>query len=277
MQLALVDNERVEAFSGGRGLCPTCGSDVIAKRGPRVLHHWAHHRPRDCDPWWENETPWHREWKNLFPIECREVSHTADDGEIHRADIKTPTGIVIEVQHSQMSDAERESREQFYENLVWVVDGSRFRNNFHVLHKLPRPESEVAADIVWAEGKWTEQGSRHGLFFRLSEARESDPDIEKAQVRSGLIHSIQEIDEHVRDEYRGHHQYHWARPRNTWLEASCPVYLDLGSEHLFKLLTYDDSGLKCIQLVSKRKFVHDVMVESRAVDIATAYYPIAEE
>jgi hypothetical protein len=61
--------------------------------------------------------------ENRFPEECREISHIAPDGEIHRADIKTPSGIVIEVQHSAMTDAERLSREAFYENLVWVVDG----------------------------------------------------------------------------------------------------------------------------------------------------------
>ncbi|WP_287302509.1 hypothetical protein [Mesorhizobium sp.] len=42
----------------------------------------------------------------------REISHIAPDGEIHRADIKTPSGIVIEVQHSAMT-AERLSREAF--------------------------------------------------------------------------------------------------------------------------------------------------------------------
>ena len=45
------------------------------------------------------------------PEECREISHVASDGEIHRADIKTPTGIVIEVQHSAMTDTGRLSRE----------------------------------------------------------------------------------------------------------------------------------------------------------------------
>lgn len=113
MQLALVGSERLEAFPGGRGQCPTCRAAMIAKCGPRILHHWAHAGRRNCDPCWENETEWHREWKNLFPEACREISHTAPDGEIHRADIMTATGIYIEVQHSAMTDAERISREAF--------------------------------------------------------------------------------------------------------------------------------------------------------------------
>ena len=130
MQLALVDNVRIEAKQGLKGICPTCGAAMVPKCGPRILHHWAHASRRDCDPWWENETQWHRDWKNLFPEVCRERSFTAPDGEIHRADIITPTGIVIEVQHSAMTDAERQSREAFYQNLVWIVDGSGFRDQF---------------------------------------------------------------------------------------------------------------------------------------------------
>jgi hypothetical protein len=107
VQYAIVNGERREAVSGARGICPTCGADMLAKCGPRIIHHWAHVGRRNCDPWWESETHWHREWKNLFPENCREINHVAPDGEIHRADIKTPTGIYIEIQHSSMTDAKR--------------------------------------------------------------------------------------------------------------------------------------------------------------------------
>jgi len=90
---------------------------MIAKCGSRIMRHWAHTHAKNCDPWWENETQWHRDWKNHFPPDSREVSHTAENGEIHRADVKTTTGIVIEFQHSAMTDQERLSREQFYKNL----------------------------------------------------------------------------------------------------------------------------------------------------------------
>lgn len=276
MQLALVDNIRSEAFPGGRGVCQVCGSEMVAKCGPRVIHHWAHHRPKDCDPWWENETPWHRDWKNLFPIECREVSHTAADGEIHRADVKTPTGIVVELQHSAMTDAERQSREAFYGNLVWVLDGAVFRKNFDIYHELPDPSSEVAADLIWSKARRHMNGANAGLFFRLSELRANDPNFTKSQPFFGEIHSIKEIQDAVEEAYRGHHQYDWVKPRKTWLDASCPVYIDFGSNLLVKLETYDDSGLKCIRYVAKRKFIHDVMTENRAVDIATRFFPLRD-
>lgn len=272
MQLALVNNDRVEASPGTRGLCPICGSEMIAKCGPRILHHWAHYRPRNCDPWWENETPWHRDWKNLFPVECREVSHIAHDGEIHRADIKTPTGIVVEIQHSSMTDAERTSREEFYGNLVWVIDGSGFRHNFHIHHELPDPHSEIAKDLVWHKSMHAD--CRFAMFFRLSDAREKNPNITKAEVHSGLVHGIREIQEQVDRSYVGHHQYYWARPRKTWLDAQCPVYIDFGEECLVRLEIYDETGLTCIRYVARHKFVHDVMVETHASKIATRFYPL---
>jgi hypothetical protein len=39
--------------------------------------------------------------------------------------VKTDRGIVIEFQHSFLHRDERESREKFYQNMVWVVDGLR--------------------------------------------------------------------------------------------------------------------------------------------------------
>lgn len=273
MQLALVNEKKIEAFSGGRGTCPICGSEAISKCGPRIIHHWAHYRIRDCDPWWENETLWHREWKNKFPIECREVSHIAEDGEIHRADVETPTGIVVEIQHSTMTDEERISRENFYKNLVWVLDGSVFLDNFDIYHMLPDPMSELAQDLVWSKAKRHMHGANNGIFFRLSEAVKDDPSVTKATLRGGWIHGMHDIEEQVKKSYNGYHQYDWVRPRKTWLESKSPVYIDFGDEYLVKLETYDESGLKCIRLVAKQKFIHDVMVEEMAENIATRFYP----
>ena len=62
---------------------------MIAKCGKHRVWHWAHWKSKDCDPWWEPETEWHRSWKNQFPVEWQEIGHTAQSGERHRADVKT--------------------------------------------------------------------------------------------------------------------------------------------------------------------------------------------
>lgn len=263
MQFALIENRRELPTPGARGNCPMCGSPMIAKCGPRILHHWAHRGQRNCDPWWENETEWHRAWKDLFPEACREISHVAPDGEVHRADIKTPTGIVIEIQHSSMPDSERLSREVFYENLVWVLDGTTFKDNFDLYHQLPDPASELAKDIVWSKAKRGLLGTTSGTFYRRSE---NEPGATMV-----LVHSIREIQDEITNNWRGHRQYDWVRPRNTWLDATCPVYIDFGNEYLVKLEEYGESQMPCVRMVSKLKFVHDVMVKQLATEVTVDF------
>ena len=125
MKYAIVDGQRREAQPGLSGECPVCQAATIAKCGEIKIWHWAHKGKRNCDHWWENETPWHRDWKNHFPVEWQEVVCWADDGEKHIADVKTDQDCVIEFQHSYIKPDERRSREGFYKHLVWVVDGLR--------------------------------------------------------------------------------------------------------------------------------------------------------
>lgn len=125
MKFALINNQRLEAQPNLEGTCLGCGSLMLARCGEVRIHHWAHKGTRRCDPWWENETEWHRNWKNQFPHDWQEIVHHAEDGEKHIADVKTQEGWVIEFQHSYIKPEERRSREEFYKKLIWVVDGTR--------------------------------------------------------------------------------------------------------------------------------------------------------
>ena len=86
----------------------------------------------------------------------------------------------------------------------------------------------------------------------------------KATIRGGIYHGMHEIRDEVLFAYRGHHQFDWVRPRQTWLEAASPVYIDLGEDYLLKMETYDDSGLPCVRVVMKRDFVAGAMEETDA-------------
>ena len=99
---------------------------MIAKCGDHVIWHWAHRRRVDCDAWWEPETEWHRSWKDRFPLKWQEVVHRdLVTEEKHIADVKTPNGLVIEMQNSPIHPDEVRSREEFYDRMVWVVNGDR--------------------------------------------------------------------------------------------------------------------------------------------------------
>jgi competence protein CoiA len=142
MKYALICGKKTKATKGAIGFCQYCGSELIAKCGEVKINHWAHKGTRHCDPWWENETEWHRSWKGHFPDEWQEVVHKADDGEKHVADVKTEQGWTIEFQHSLIRPEERRSRDAFYPNLVWVVDGMKRVNDIKQFERALK-ESQV--------------------------------------------------------------------------------------------------------------------------------------
>lgn len=276
MEYALVNGLRARPLPGGKGECPQCGSAVVAKCGTRKVHHWAHQARCDCDPWWENETEWHRSWKALFPPEWQEISHTDEKGEIHRADIKTSAGIVLEIQNSPMSDMERISREQFYGNLIWVLNGAPFRKSFNVHHPLPDPASEWGRDLIWEKAAHDQHGANRGIFYKLSEQQLLRPELTKATAgRVGYMNFLQDFKAEISRTYQGQHQYAWIRPRETWLEATCPVYIDFGDSYLLRMEQYDETGLHCVRRITKRQFLDDLMTKSSAQDVAVKPSPLA--
>ena len=137
MKFALENNQRIEPSPKAKATCPCCGSEVIATCGDIKVWHWAHKSKQMCDHWWENETQWHRNWKNKFSPDWQEQVHMADDGERHIADVKTPAGFVIEFQHSPISLEERTSREDFYKNMCWVVDATRLKSDAAKFNRAP--------------------------------------------------------------------------------------------------------------------------------------------
>lgn len=150
MKFALVDGKRQEAQPKLSGKCKACGHPMIAKCGEERLRvwHWAHKSRRHCDHWWENETEWHRAWKGQFPVDWQEIVHKDKNGEKHIADVKTEHGWVFEFQHSYIKPKERRVRDAFYQNLVWVVDGSRRKRD------IPQFEKAVSeGEIVNAKPK----------------------------------------------------------------------------------------------------------------------------
>lgn len=139
MQYALIDNNKVLPRKGFRGICQCCGNEVIAKCGQYKIDHWAHKTLEGCDPWWETETEWHRNWKNKFPAICHEqIMYDPITNEKHIADVCTLKNNVIEFQHSSIKPEETLARETFYikdgRKMIWVVDGDTGLNkgNFDI-------------------------------------------------------------------------------------------------------------------------------------------------
>ena len=143
MRFALSNNERIEPTKGAKGVCPSCGSELVAKCGEIKRHYWSHKKKCD-DHWWENETEWHRNWKNKFPKEWQEIIQRDESGEKHIADVKTGSGWTIEFQHSPISKEERDSRDYFYNKLIWIVDGTRRKTDIEQFDNLIYHASNIS-------------------------------------------------------------------------------------------------------------------------------------
>jgi flagellar biosynthesis GTPase FlhF len=126
MLFAIRNNQRVKPRKGERATCPCCGSVVIAKCGEQKIWHWAHYKSEECDSWAEMGE-WHLNWQEQFPSDQREIVMNRD-GILHRADVVSTGGVVIEFQHSPISWEEIEEREQFYQNMIWVFDVTKAYN-----------------------------------------------------------------------------------------------------------------------------------------------------
>ena len=184
MKYAINNNTKTPPTKDAKGVCPSCEAEMVAKCGNVKVWHWAHKVGRHCDDWWENETAWHREWKNRFPVKWQERLFKSDGGEKHIADICTDSRLVVEFQHSHIKPEEMAEREAFYENMVWVVDGTRLKNDKprflkYVDEWIPTAEDPKKFNVFtemfpdWVFNKhWVDRPAP--VFFDFGETDESD-------------------------------------------------------------------------------------------------------
>lgn len=248
MEFALVNGVRASPQPKLKGACEFCARTTIAKCGPKIMWHWSHAGKKHCDPWWQNETEWHRQWKSYFPGEWREKRRFDDEGnEWHIADVLTPNLVAVEFQNSPMPLDELRSRENFYGNMVWIVNGAKFVSSFHILGRLPNPAADWVNDIVFFQQRRDQQGQ---LFWRRSE----NQNVDVANGDLVLVHGIGVIQENIDQSYIGHHFYDWVKPHSVWLDSLKPVYIDFGDDFLWRLTEYG-GNMKCAQIVSKAALV----------------------
>jgi hypothetical protein len=120
--------KRPPAFKGEHTTCRDCGGVLTAVIPVENVRHWRH-KAGDCDPWSEPEGEWHLGWKEKFDIACREIGLVdPKTGERHRADVLCGMGTnratVLELQHSSISEDERNAREAFYRQahrMFWLI------------------------------------------------------------------------------------------------------------------------------------------------------------
>jgi len=240
MQYALINGIKSEPIKGTKGVCIGCGKAVIAKCGIIKLHHWSHITAEKCDSWWENETEWHREWKSHFHVDTREVTfYDPVLKEYHRADVNNKKGVTIEFQNSPLTIAELTSRNKFYNKIVWIVNGKRFKG-FEIIENIPDPHSSDFNDYDFSQ-------SSHLSFTRKSEANNRMQEKLSRQSKEFRQVEISNI----------HQSFLWKYPHKGWLFSSAPIFIDFGEEWLYLLKRRIQTGMDFLYLkkISKLKFI----------------------
>lgn len=261
MDVAIVEGQRTPPAPGLKGACERCGAPAQAKCGPIIRWHWAHAGRRHCDPWMENEGPWHKAWKELFPFEWREnVRCDEVTGEKHVADIRRPDELVIELQNSPMSLDEMRSREHFYgERMIWIVNAESFSKHISIGAALPDPEHPQLEEYRLALPIFGPQAAVSWVGY----IRRADLDARTSS--SDLVRFLpgREVGE-VAESHRGHHAWSWNRPREVWLHARRTVFLDTGLGNcLWALVDYKGHEGKAIYPVERKLFMEAALSGER--------------
>jgi hypothetical protein len=166
------------------------------------------------------ETAWHSDWKAAFPESYREKTFlNREVGYYHRADVFTPCNTAIEFQNSPIDLAELRSREVFYPNLIWVVNGTKFKG-FKVLKHLPDVD-----DIKLSEFEFSHTSNL--TMVRKSEVLSGNP---KPRVMTFHHPELRTIPLTAH-----YYSFRWLHPHRVWYEAKCPIIIDLGGYFLYQL------------------------------------------
>ena len=155
------------------------------------------------------------------------------------------------------------SREAFYKNLVWIVNGEKFKSRFNVFIKncLPDPGSKEFEDVVFMPSNTVHSCT---MFWRKSENPKALTNSSNQMVR---LHSARTLQVLTNKHYIGHHPFCWQRPHVAWLEAKCPIFFDFGSDILWRLEKYRDQ-FYCVRAVAKRKVIEDIIQKTYVQTIA---------
>ena len=196
---------------------------------------------------YRGESEWHKNWKTAFPPTFREISFTDKVvGELHRADVHTPCGTTLEFQNSPIGLEELKSREAFYPNLIWVLNGKKFKG-FRVLKSLPDVDDPKIADYDFCH-------TDHLSMIRKADFLQGRPKVLNfyhAELKKVALTSC-------------YYSFCWKHPHRVWYQAKNPIIVDLGGHFIYQLKqrTQLSGDYPYLHIMSRKSFIDQYVVKS---------------
>lgn len=283
MQLASLGDERIEPTqTGQRAVCPGCGEEVLSKCGEIIAWHWAHIGGADCVAS-EGMTQWHKDWQDLTPKAWQEIIGRDIDGAVvHRADIRLPSGLIVEIQRSPISVADIESREDYWKRIVWIRHGEGLKlliNGQDPSEIQPHTWPNLKAKI--AKRRQELRGKKRTVE-RISYSTPIDISQAKAKLISLANFLRSELKEVSATEKRlalgasicfevrgipivlGVSSFAWKIKRPSWDAHTAPIWIDLPGSDCMALINSPDHLTSCI--VAPRSIVQALL--EQGIDIS---------
>lgn len=170
-----------------------------------------------------------------------------DAGELHRADVHTPCGTTIEFQNSPICIDELTSRESFYPNLVWVLNGKKFKG-FKVLKHLPDIDDPRLSNYEFRQ-------TDHLCVVRKSDLLSGRDQAKVLNFRHPEIKNIP---------FTSHYySFCWKNPHRVWYLAKSPIVIDLGGHFLYQLKQRDQlsGAYPYLHMIPRKDFIRRYIPE----------------
>ena len=200
---AIKNNQRVLAEPKQKAICPICNAEVISKCGNIKIRHWSHKSNKDCDEWYEPESKWHIDWKNQFPKEQQEFKMGR-----HRADIRTSTRWIIELQNSTISSDNIREREQYYKKMIWLLNSETLCKGLELRNK------KNMITFRWKSPPKSWWFANKDIYVDLSPMVSTLKKLLNDYIKGILKHSTpirEEIYYEYYDEYGEHHEVNYPK------------------------------------------------------------------
>jgi len=259
MRFAEYQGERILAsHSIKEAKCPYCNQKVIPKCGIIKIWHWSHKSNKECDSWSGIETKWHLNWKSHFPTNSQEVI-IQKNGIKHIADVKLPFGLVIEFQNSSISPRGIMNREEFYGNMIWVLNSKTIAKNV----RLNKRKEDSIFTFKWSYFPKSWFNSKKPIFIDLNHLKENyEEKLNEIKDKDDNAVFYEIGRETYWEEYADGNVYpktnHFEYPvsygeRKEWFEEKIEIY-----DNILEVKKVYNNGNGWGRLISKEEFIKRV-------------------